>query len=178
MSATPAGPATVAAIHVRRSKPDDRASIESVLRATGAFSEEEVGVALELFDLSTSGRDPSYRFLCAESGAAFAGYACYGEIPLTRGSFDLYWIAVDPRRGRIGAGRALVDRMLEEIAAEGGRKVFIETSSREPYAPARAFYARAGFRPIARYADFYSAGDDKLVFERSVARSSPVSQVR
>ncbi len=157
-------------ILVRDHLPEDRASIERVLRATGVFSEEEVSVALELFDLTVSGRDPDYRFLCAESESnELVGYVCFGEIPLTRGSFDLYWIVVDPHHGRRGAGRALVDEMAAKLRAEGGRKVYVETSSRAPYSAARAFYLRSGFSLLAEYTDFYSPGDTKVVYVRDLA---------
>jgi len=148
----------------------DRSPIESILRASDAFSASEISVALELLDLSTSGRDPSYRFLAAESdGGRLSGYLCFGEIPLTRGAIDLYWIAVDPREARRGVGRALVERMIDTLRTEGARKIYVETSSRSPYASARAFYRRVGFRQLVEYVDFYAPGDSKIVFERDVA---------
>lgn len=155
---------------VRPAVAEDRGAIETILRACGAFTPAEIVVALELFDLSMSGRDPSYRFLAADAvGDGLAGYLCFGAVPLTRGSNDLYWIAVDPRENRRGVGRALVERMTQLLRAEGARKIYVETSSRPPYAAARDFYRRVGFKPLALYADFYAAGDDKVVFERDVA---------
>ncbi|MBL8694038.1 MAG: GNAT family N-acetyltransferase [Planctomycetes bacterium] len=156
-------------ISIRPPRLEDRAPLEAALRATGAFYDFEIAVALDLFDLSTSGRDPSYVFRCAELGGEFAGYMCFGEIPLTRGSYDLYWLAVDPRWGRRGIGHALVDAMMVELCERNGRKVYVETSSRAPYDAARSFYLRAGFRLLVTYADFYAPGDSKVVFERDVS---------
>jgi hypothetical protein len=42
--------------------------------------------------------------------------------------------------------------------------VYVETSGRRDYAPTRAFYERAGYRPEARLADFYAPGDDKWIY--------------
>ena len=41
-----------------------------------------------------------------------------------------------------------------------------ETSSTERYAPTRTFYLRSGFREVANIADFYRAGDGKVVYEK------------
>ena len=56
------------------------------------------------------------------------------------------------------------------IAGKRGTQIFAETSSREPYAAARAFYRKARFEEVARFADFYEAGDDKVVFRFKLAR--------
>ena len=45
-----------------------------------------------------------------------------------------------------------------------GLWLFAETSSRDPYARARAFYQGAGFTEVARFEDFYASGDAKVIF--------------
>ena len=45
-----------------------------------------------------------------------------------------------------------------------GLWLFAETSSREPYERARAFYRNAGFEETARFADFYTLGDAKVIY--------------
>jgi L-amino acid N-acyltransferase YncA len=53
----------------------DRGAIERIVRATGAFREDEVRVALELVDAEEA---EGYRFVVAEVEGAVAGYACFG----------------------------------------------------------------------------------------------------
>lgn len=141
----------------------DPERIQSLVAATGVFSAEEARVAGELASTTLDGTE-TYRFLFAEAGGELRGFACFDRIPLSDVSFDLYWIAVatDAR----GSGLAL--ELMRRTAAFAKRKrglwLFAETSSREPYAPARAFYRKAGFEEAARFEDFYAPGDAKVVF--------------
>ena len=143
--------------------PADRGPIERILRATGAFDPAEVDVALELVD---SPRDVGYRFVVADLGGEVAGYACFGATPCTVGTWDLYWIAVDPTRQSRGLGRALLGAVEDAVRREGGRLLVIETASKPSYAATRAFYDRCGLELAARVKDFYARGDDKLIYCR------------
>lgn len=141
----------------------DRAPIERLLVATNAFTDAEVAIALELVD---EPREVGYRFVVAEAGGAVAGYACFGATPCTVGTYDLYWIAVDPARQNLGLGRKLLDAVERAVRAEDGRLLVIETASKPEYAATRAFYERCGLELAARIVDFYARGDDKLVYCR------------
>src|SRR5262249_24478830 len=104
---------------LRELRAADRAPIAALLRATPAFTEEEVGVALELVDVAlakTGERPDDYRFFVAESaareaagtdGARVAGYVCWGLTPMSDGVFDVYWIAVEPAAQGLGIGMRL-----------------------------------------------------------------------
>lgn len=143
----------------------DRAPLEAVLRATGNFLDEEVDVALELIDYGIKGSQ-DYRFLVAADGDRVLGYACWGPTPMTDRTFDLYWIAVDPRRQGGGVGRALMAAVEQRLTAEGARLLLVETASKESYAATRAFYERIGYLEVARTPDFYRDGDDRVVYAR------------
>jgi D-alanine-D-alanine ligase len=153
-------------------RPDDAAKVEAVVRSTGFFSEEEVGIAVELVEAHLSrGEASGYLFLFAEDvgpdGARrLVGYTCFGPIPGTLSSWDLYWIAVDQAtRGR-GVGQALMRATEAEILRRGGTRVYADTSSRAQYAPTHGFYRRAGFVEAARLEDYYAPGDGKITFAR------------
>ena len=102
--------------------------------------------------------------LPAEVEGRLAGYSCYGRIPCSEVSWDLYWIAVAPEQQGSGLGRRILDLTEQRIAAAGGLAVYAETSGRGQYAPTRAFYERCGYATGAVFADFYAAGDAKHVF--------------
>ena len=161
-----------AAIRLSDLQPSHRSDIASIVRATAVFSEEEVAVALELFDEG----QPDYEFVGAFIGDRLVGYACYGLTPATDRTYDLYWIAVHPDAQRTGAGAALmaeVERRLEERRA---RLVIVETSSRDDYEPTRRFYAKRGYGEHARLRDFYAAGDDRVILgKRLVAAPAPAT---
>jgi ribosomal protein S18 acetylase RimI-like enzyme len=139
----------------------DRGGIERILRACGAFRDDEIAVALELVDAP---QEQGYRFVVAQVEDEVACYACFGSTPMTRGTWDLYWIAVDPRRQRRGVGRALLRASEEAIRAEGGRMLLVETAGKASYASTRAMYDACGYREVARVPDFYEEGDDKVIY--------------
>lgn len=150
--------------------PTDRAAVRRLTDSTGVFHPFEIDVAVELVDERLA-RGPSsgYEFVFAEEDGRTVGYACFGPIALTQGSFDLYWIAVEKERQGCGLGRRLLDESERRMAAAGGQQVYIETSGRDVYEPTRGFYLRCGYRIAAVLGDFYAVGDDKVIFVKSLS---------
>jgi ribosomal protein S18 acetylase RimI-like enzyme len=155
-------------VAVRRGlTPADREPIARLLAATRFFNSEEVEVALELVDDRLALGDSShYRFLVAEQSRVVAGYACWGPVPGTAQSVDLYWIAVDPAAQGRGVGSALLGAAERWIAECGRSRVYVETAGRSEYDPTRAFYSACGYRVAAELEDFYAPGDAKVIFLR------------
>lgn len=146
---------------------EDAAAVRSLVAGTGFFRPDEVDVAVELVETRLKqGAASGYHFVFAEDGDRVIGYACHGPIACTLGSHDLYWIAVDSTRQRGGLGRQLLRAAEKQIAAAGGRRVYIETSGKPQYEPTRQFYERCGYRLEARLPSFYAEGDDKLIYQR------------
>lgn len=121
-------------------------------------------IAEELIDafLATP-KESGYHILVAETDGGVIGYVCYGETPLTRGTWDVYWIAVDRGKQSGGVGRALMTATERDIKASGGRLVMIETSAKPDYNKTRRFYALLGYTEVARIADYYDVGDDLVI---------------
>lgn len=139
--------------------------VRRLVRATGFFTQEEEEIALELVeDRLIKGEASDYEFLFAHRGGAVVGYSCYGRIPLTQSSYDLYWIVVDPAAQGSGVGRRLIAATEGAVIEAGGTALYAETSSRAQYDPTRAFYARSGYTAAAEFPDFYAPGDGKVVF--------------
>ncbi len=124
-------------------------------------------MALDLVDAGLAG-DPEYQLLAAESlpGGAVAGYACFGRSPFTQGSYDLYWIAVDPAAQGSGIGQALLAGVEAAIRAERGTLLLADTAGKPSYARTRAFYQGAGYAVEARVRDYYAPGDDRITFAK------------
>jgi ribosomal protein S18 acetylase RimI-like enzyme len=156
-----------AAVALRTLQSEDREPVHVILERTGYFTEEEVSTALELVDdwLSRGEASGYLCFVATDSETdVVLGYVCFGPVPLTDGTYDLYWIAVDPSTQGRGVGRALLEWSETDVARRHGRLVLIETSSQARYQPTVRFYERCGYSLLARLADFYRPGDDKLVF--------------
>ena len=143
----------------------DRSAVRTILAQSGFFNSEEVEVGVSLIDefLKTGGAS-GYLFLFAEEDSQVVGYTCYGPIPGTRFSFDLYWIAVDGGAQGRGIGQELLVATEEAIRVNGGRRVYVETSSRPLYARTRRFYEKAGYIEEARLAQYYAPDDDKVLY--------------
>lgn len=161
-------------------KTTDAADIEALLKRTGLFRSDEVAVALELVnDRLMRGDKSDYLFVVAETTVkdarrdtkSLAGFACYGRIPCTVASFDLYWIAVEPGLHGRGVGKILLDMTEAMIVESGGRRLYAETSSQPSYEKARLFYERHGFECLAFIEDFYAQGDAKIIYGKRLAGS-------
>jgi ribosomal protein S18 acetylase RimI-like enzyme len=147
----------------------DRARIEEITGAVGRFRDDEIPVALEVFDAAVrEDADGSYQVLGAELDAGLVGWICWGPTPCTLGTYDLYWMAVDPKVQGSGIGTALLTEMERRLAGVA-RLIIIETAGRTDYWGTRAFYQARGYSPVAVIPDFYAPGDDQVVFVKNVS---------
>lgn len=142
--------------------------VRDIVTSTGLFRPDEVGVAVELLEERLRiGLASGYHFIFAERDGDVAGYSCYGPIPLTLNSYDLYWIAVRKTAQGRGIGKMLMARSEAAIGGLGGRRIYIETSSRDPYGGTRRFYGQCGYRVEATLKAFYAPGDDKIIYVKT-----------
>lgn len=150
-------------------RPDDRMAVGRLVRATGFFSEEEAEIAEELVDERLAkGEASGYFFLFAEEEGHLLGFSCFGPIPGSVHSHDLYWIAVDPDEQGRGLGRKLLDASERTMVRQGAHRVYADTSSRPQYESTRAFYLACGYRKEAFLTDFYAPNDGKVIFVKVV----------
>ena len=152
----------VAVAALRSVRAADRAAVERITRSSGLFREDEIPVAIEVFEAAAAG-DPSYTGLAAEVDGRVAGWICWGPTPCTLGTWDLYWMAVDPSLQGTGVGTALI-REMEHRLAGLARMIVVETAGRADYAGTRAFYESRGYRAVATIPDFYAPGDDQIAY--------------
>jgi ribosomal protein S18 acetylase RimI-like enzyme len=146
-------------------RPADVEAIRELVAGTGYFDAGEVAIAAELAqERLARGADSGYEFLFAERDGRLLGYSCYGLIPCSSVSWDLYWIAVAADAQGGGLGRRILRLTEERVAAAGGLAVYAETAGREQYQPTRAFYRRCGYTVAAVFEDFYAPGDAKYTF--------------
>jgi ribosomal protein S18 acetylase RimI-like enzyme len=160
---------TAVSPQLRHLTADDRGRIEEITRAVGVFREDELLVALEVFDEAVRGAaGNTYSVVGAQVDGDLVGWICWGPTPCTLGTYDLYWMAVAPEAQANGIGKALLEEMERRLAGVA-RLIVIETAGRLDYAPTRAFYQARGFTLAATVPDFYAPGDDQVVFVKAVS---------
>jgi len=149
---------------------EDRESLRRMVIEAGVFTDEEVGVAMELIDIVIGNRNQKdYTIVCAVDGRNEpTGYICYGPVPMTRGAFDLYWIVIDPRVQGQKLGSELLNYMEKEIRGLQGRMILADTSSIPSYEKANGFYLKRGFKEVARIADYYWEGNDRITYCKKI----------
>jgi len=151
--------------------PEDAERVRRLVEITGFFTPEEVEVAAELVDERQAKGDSSgYHFMIAEHYGRVIGYTCYGPIPCTQSSYDIYWIAVHPDYQSRGVGRQLLKVTERKIKNGGGVRVYVDTSQRIQYASTRAFYERCGYELESILPDFYAQGDGKVIYCKQLLR--------
>jgi GNAT superfamily N-acetyltransferase len=141
----------------------DRTAIEAFSRSISLFRPDEIGIALEVLDSSFKPGQKDYTTLGAELDGRLVGWICWGPTPCTLGTYDLYWVAVDPSVQGAGVGSLLVAEMEKRLAGVA-RIIVVETAGREDYRPTREFYLRRGYEVVGQVPDFYEPGDDQVVF--------------
>jgi ribosomal protein S18 acetylase RimI-like enzyme len=155
--------------------------VRDLVASSRFFSSNEIDVAAELVEERLSkGLGSGYHFLFAEDRGHLLGYTCYGPIACTEDSFDLYWIVIRSQLRGMGLGRRLLAETETLIEQQGGKRVYVETSSREQYSPTRGFYTGRGYELCATLKDFYREGDDKMIYVKvlSSTRGCPKTPAR
>jgi len=153
-------------MRIRQLISEDREKLQNIIIRTEVFTDEEVSVAMELIDIVLGDKNQKdYKIVCAVDDLDEPiGYICYGPIPMTRGAFDLYWIVIDPKVQGQRVGSSLLDYLIEEVRRLKGRMVFADTSSMSSYDKANGFYLKKGFQEVARIADYYWEGNDRITY--------------
>ena len=158
-----------------------RAPLAEILRATPEFTAEEVGVALEIIDAALGGEAHYHIWVetsdeggeGSDDARHVRGYVCFGPTPMTEGTYDLYWIVVNPAHKGKKIGRALVRHMEEELRKVNARLVRVETEGTAAYAATCAFYEALGYERIATIRDFYRVGNDLVIYGRYLSTLFP-----
>ena len=148
--------------------------VRGIVASTGLFRPDEIGIAVELVEERLRiGLASGYHFIFAEKNKFVLGYSCYGPAPLTLNSYDLYWIAVRKELQGRGIGKFLLSRSEAAIGELGGRRIYIETSSREIYRQTRRFYECCGYKAEGTLKEFYAPGDDKVIYVKALEGPIP-----
>lgn len=133
--------------------PDDIDRIMAVMQA--AFDPEfgEAWNRRQVEDALLMGN--CFYHLLTETGQAPAGHEPAAAFFLSRFGIDeeeLLLLAVDPKHRRKGLAGKLIDVLVEQAAARGAHRIFLEMRRGNP---AEFLYRRHGFGPIGERPNYY-----------------------
>ena len=147
--------------------PSDTIPLIDLTAGTDFFKPAELVALREVFDdYYKENRELGHRAYVLAEGERPLGYVYFAEIPLTEGTWSLYWIAVAKDQQGRGIGRQLMDFVEREVREDDGRLLLIETSSMDRYEPTREFYKRRGYAIASHIPDYYADGDGLVVFSK------------
>jgi len=154
---------------IRKLINSDRDKIEKILVDTKNFNEDEIKIAMELIDVYLSIADQKdYEIFVDADGEVVNGYVCIGPRPLTVGTYDLYWIAVNPFVQARGIGSGLVKYIEDYLKEKSTRLVLIETSGKPGYEKERKFYEKNRYDKFVEIKDFYNVGDSLVIYGKYI----------
>lgn len=156
---------------IRKLQKEDRLKLWEMIKKIDLFSKEEKDIALELIDENLDNANEAYCeiFVYVENNNIL-GYHCIGKRSLTEGTFDLYWIAVDPGQQKKGIGTKLIQHAESFVIQNKGNLILAETSSKENYHLTREFYLKNKYDLLSEIKDFYGIGNSLIVFGKYFRR--------
>lgn len=158
---------------IRKLLNTDRDKIKNILVDTKNFNDDEITIAMELIDLYIN--EPNQRdyeiFADADESGTINGYVCVGPRPLTKGTYDLYWIAVNPNVQSKGIGSGLIAYIENYLIQKQVRLILIETSGKLSYEKERKFYEKNLYDKLVEIKDFYDVGDSLVIYGKYISES-------
>jgi ribosomal protein S18 acetylase RimI-like enzyme len=155
---------------IRPTTPADTPTLLELTQKTGVFKPHEVEALNEvLSDYHASSHKEGHIAVTDERHGEIVGYAYYAPAAMTDQTWYLYWIAVSRTTQAKGIGGELLRYAERDIRKRGGRVLFIETSSLPHYELTRKFYLKHGYEITGVLRDYYSDGDDMVVFRKRMA---------
>jgi ribosomal protein S18 acetylase RimI-like enzyme len=163
---------------IRPTTQADTPYLLQLTEGTGVFKPHEIEALNEvLSDYHADAIEQGHVAVTFEEQGKILGYAYYAPAAMTDRTWYLYWIAVTRDVHAKGIGSKLLGHAENDIRSRGGRVLFIETSSLPHYELTRKFYLKHGYEITGVLRDYYSDGDDMVVFRKRIAVGNQQSAV-
>ena len=145
--------------------PGDGAAVVDLVVAAGMFGREEAGFLADgALDVGDDGATCLVED--AEDGTGLASVLFYRPEEAADRAFDLTMIAVRPDLQGGGRGATLMRHAEDDLRSRGQRLLIVRTSGTSQYDGTRAFYRRLGYVEHTRVPDYWTDGDDLVLFSR------------
>ena len=150
--------------NIRPVTPNDKNALKAVIDANELFPSEMLDDMMSDYFANDDSTD---FWLTYEDEKPVAIIYCAPE-RMTEGTWNLYLIAVHPDYQGQGIGTSIMRYIEQMLAARGERLLLVETSSLASFEGTREFYRKCGYEQEARIREFYQAGEDKIVYRKSL----------
>ena len=154
---------------IRETSPDDTEQLIRIAIEVEMFPAEASGFLEEMFSTHFASGDSEGHVCLTDAEDGEPCVMAYARpVEATDGTWNLLMIAVAPGKQGRGRGRALMESVEATLTKRGERLLLVETSGLESYAKTRRFYAGCGYTETARVPDYYAAGEDMVLFRKSL----------
>lgn len=150
-------------LKIRNVVASDLPHLKTVIDSSELFPSEMLDEMMEGY---FAGTEESIWLTADEDRPTFVAY-CAPE-KMTEGTWNLYLVAVHDSLQGSGVGRKVLHYLENLLVEKKARILIVETSGLPEFEPTRAFYKKCNYTEEARIRDFYEAGDDKVVFWKSL----------
>ncbi|MFO0937767.1 MAG: GNAT family N-acetyltransferase [Gemmataceae bacterium] len=154
---------------IRITREDDTEALLAIATGTAVFKPIEIEALQGVLDeYHETNHELQHRAITYELDGKPVGFAYYAPIEMTDRTWTLYWICVDKSIHAKGIGTKLLHYAEQDIASMNGRIFLIETSHLPSYEPTRKFYSKHGYDLEGTIRDYYSEGDNMVIFRKQL----------
>ena len=145
---------------------EHREPLLSIIKESGQFDADSVAHVRDTLDEHLANPGHAMWFTAIDGEPVGVAY-CAPE-PVTSGTWNLLMLWMKNGFEGQGFGKSLVAEVERELQQREARLLIVETSQLEEFQAARSFYEALGFVLEAEVKDFFDAGDNKLIYTKSL----------
>lgn len=153
---------------LRAFRADDGAAVVELVVEAGLFNREEAAF-LAHGALEPDGNGSTCLVQDDADGEGLAAVLFYRPEEAADRAFDLTMIAVRPDVQGSGRGTALMRYAEQDLRSRGQRLLIVRTSGTDDYRRTRAFYKGIGYTQHSQVPDYWSDGDDLVMFSKRLS---------
>lgn len=153
---------------IRLATPHDMQAVIDVTVASGLFRPEDAEFLHAMMTDYFNSKAAEGHICLIDDETEPLAVAYYDPVPATDGTWSLTLIAVRRDRQGRGRGAALMRHMEDDLREKGQRLVLVQTSGLPGFAQTRNFYLKCGYEQEARVRDYYTTGEDMILFRKDL----------
>ena len=143
----------------------DVVQIKKIIDSSELFPSELIDDMMASYLNNTA---PHEIWLTAKRKEVAVAVAFCAPEPMTQGTYNLYMIAVEKESQNSGIGSEVMSFIEGKLAKEGVRLLIVETAGTDQFILTREFYDKLKYKRVGHIPNFYSEGEDKVIFSKSL----------